>query len=269
MFKNIFGSKKEPILEEKERQKEALVEMMQLDQEIGLYDEAAIEEMKDWEEASLIDLQLDTDMDTGEPIEELVQSPTQEFSSDYLLNSPEIVGWLSTDEQELLFSALLLFFKPSQSILDVGCGRADLFGYLSRMYDTDSINYKGIDFNPNVLEIAKQKYAGVAVETADILSIDKGADYDWVVGSGLFNLQDHADMTDYVSQCVDAMYDKAKVGIAFNLLTAIPNDMTEEDKAQLVQYQSGSWLEYFISRYGRVIARADYMLGDVTFIILK
>lgn len=262
MFKNIFGSKKEepvitePISEEKQAQKEALVEMMRLDQENGLYDESALEEFKEW----------DVTLEDGLEPEPETQS---EFSSDYLLNSPEIVGWLSTDEQELLFSALLLFYTPSQSILDVGCGRADLFGYLSRMYNTDSINYKGIDFNPNVLEIAKQKYSGVAVETADILSIDKGADYDWVVGSGLFNLQDHADMTDYVSQCVDAMYDKAKVGVAFNLLTAIPNDMTDEDKAQLVQYQSGSWLEYFIAKYGRVIARADYMLGDVTFIILK
>ena len=37
---------------------------------------------------------------------------------DYLLNSPEVVGWLSVEEQELLFSALILFYAPEQSILE-------------------------------------------------------------------------------------------------------------------------------------------------------
>ena len=55
------------------------------------------------------------------------ETPWQEIvDSGYLLTSPEIVGWLSTEEQELLFSALLLFYNTDQSILDVGCGRSEI-----------------------------------------------------------------------------------------------------------------------------------------------
>ena len=86
------------------------------------------------------------------------EDTTEVTDVSYLFTAPEIVGWLSTGEQELLFSALLLFYSPNQSILDVGCGRADLSGYLNRVFSGNAIQYKGIDLNPNLINLAKEKF---------------------------------------------------------------------------------------------------------------
>jgi SAM-dependent methyltransferase len=197
------------------------------------------------------------------------QDTTEVTDVSYLFTAPEIVGWLSTEEQELLFSALLLFYSPSQSILDVGCGRADLYGYLNRVFSDNLIQYKGIDLNPNLINLAKDKFPEVPVESLDILNADIGAEYDWVIGSGLFNLNDHPDMIEYAKQIIDRMYDKSKTGVAFNLLTGVPLDMSEEDINQLIQYSPSFWLEYLLEKYSKIICRADYMSGDVTFFIFK
>lgn len=236
MFKNIFGSKQPETAETSEEVIESVISD---------------------------DLQTEPSgsLDSEESVEEL--------DSSYLLTAPEIVGWLSTDEQELLFSALLLFYTPSQSILDVGCGRADLFGYLNRLFSGNMIQYKGIDLNPNLINLAKDKFPEVAVENLDILNTDIGADSDWVVGSGLFNLNDHPDMIEYAKQVIDKMYDKAQTGVSFNLLTGFPPDMAEEDMNQLIVHSPSMWLDYLIEKYSKVICRADYMSGDVTFFIFK
>jgi hypothetical protein len=251
MFKNLFGSKKEePTPDEKQIQKEALVEMMQLDQESGLYDEAAIEEFKEW----------DVTLEDG------LENEPAEVDPEYLLNAPEIVGWGSTQEQELLFSALLLFYSPEMTILDAGCGRADLFGYLTKTFGVE-VPYKGIDYNPNLLAIAQEKYPTVNVDAVDILNMSENAD--WIVASGLFNIKEQEDMATYTQQCIDKMYESANIGIAFNLLTGYPDDIADEDKAVLAPHNPSVWLDYLLGKYTKVICRTDYMLGDVTFFILK
>ena len=234
MFKNIFGSKQPETVETSEEVIEPVVSD---------------------------DLQIE--------LEGAIEDTTEVTDVSYLLTAPEIVGWLSTEEQELLFSALLLFYSPNQSILDVGCGRADLFGYLNRLFSGNMIQYKGIDLNPNLINLAKDKFPEVPVENLDILNTDMGADYDWVVGSGLFNLNDHPDMVEYAKQVIDKMYDKAKAGVSFNLLTGFPPDMAEEDMNQLIVHSPSMWLDYLIEKYSKVICRADYMSGDVTFFIFK
>lgn len=266
MFKNLFGSKKEQepasikealmqakeIDPQKEIQKEALVDLMQMDQAAGLYDESALEEFKEW----------DVTLEDGLEESEFQNTLTE----DYLLTAPEIAGWGSTQEQELLFSALLLFYSPEMSILDVGCGRADLFGYLTKTFGVEPI-YKGIDYNPNMLAISRMKYPTVSVAQSDILDMTENAD--WVVGSGLFNIKDQDDMVTYTKQCIDKMYKSANIGIAFNMLTGYPDDIADEDKAVLAPHNPSVWLDYLIENYTKVICRTDYMLGDVTFFILK
>jgi SAM-dependent methyltransferase len=194
-------------------------------------------------------------------------NPANFIPDDRLINDPTVVGWLSVEEQELLFSALLLFYSPEQAILDVGCGRADLYGYCNKLFGT-TIPYTGIDYNPNMLGIAKQKYDGVNVEAVDILNTDESK-YDWVVGSGLFNLLDNEDMETYAKTVIQKMYNKCNIGMAFNLLTGVPEDMADEDVAQLVVHDPSEWLNYLITTYTKVLCRADYLSGDVTFIILK
>lgn len=229
---------------------------------------------------------IDQTSETREPVSEPTQSnveiPSYEEltsfnprdvigSNEVLLHSPEIVGWFSTQEQELLFSAMLLFYSPEQSILDVGCGRADLYGYCQNLFgqSAKTMPYKGIDYNPNMLSIAQEKYPGVYTEAVDVLNTPSSEKHDWVVGSGLFNLLDNADMETYTKNVIQKMYDKANLGVVFNLLTGYPEDMAEEDKAQLIAHDPVAWFEYLTQVYGKVICRTDYLEGDATFYILK
>ena len=115
------------------------------------------------------------------------------------------------------------------------------------------------------INIASEKYPGVVVEAVDLLSIDNGAEYDWVVGSGLFNLNDNSNMSEYTQACIDKMYEKSKIGVAFNLNTG----KTEEEDSMLVSWNPTDWLGFLISKYGKVICRADYLDTDVTFFIFK
>ena len=202
----------------------------------------------------------------------LVETITEVNSeSDYLLTSPEIVGWMATEEQELLFSALLLFYNSNQSVLDVGCGRADLQSYIKRLLKVDSIEYTGIDLNTNLIDLAKRKYPNVNVKTGDILTESLEDKFEWVFGSGLFNYRetDEQTMIDYAKRCIDQMYKKCDVGVAFNLLTGFPSEMNDEDKNQMIAHDPAIWLAYLIETYNKVICRSDYMSGDVTFIIFK
>jgi len=233
MFKNLFSSKKEQLIYKSTQiQEELTIDAIQSNQETQLTESIA------------------------EPV----------TNTDYLLTAPEINGWGSTQEQEMLFSALLLFYSPEMSILDAGCGRADLFGYLTKTFNAE-IPYKGIDYNSNLLQIAKEKYPTVNVEAMDLLNLSEKSD--WVVASGLFNVKEYDDMESYARQCIDAMYKSSNVGIAFNMLTGYPDNISEEDKAVLVPYDISNWLDYLIKTYTKVICRTDYMLNDVTFFILK
>jgi SAM-dependent methyltransferase len=196
----------------------------------------------------------------NEEIEQALEQPEWD-----IFTSPQVVGWSSKEEQETLFEAALwLASTPGLSILDVGCGRADLYPLATEK----GLIYKGIDYNPNIIGIAQQKYTDVFVETLDVLNIEPGVDYDWVVGSGLFNTAIE-NPANYAQAVIEKMYDKARIGVAFNLLTSIPEDIADEDKRSLVVWEPAAWLAYLELTYKKVICRTDYLEGDTTFYILK
>lgn len=179
------------------------------------------------------------------------------FSSEFLLYNSTIAGWSNEGEQISLFASLLLFYKASQSILDIGCARGDLFGYMQDSY-LANINYKGIDYNPNVLKIAEVKYPNIDVNCVDLFDLESNITTDWVVASGIFNFKDCENMEEYVEHAVSKMIKHAKVGIAFNLNTSDNDD-------DLIVYDGGKWLNYLKQEYGNVVS--TYSGENITFII--
>ena len=253
MFKNIF-SKKPKVMTET------------LEEEVLTVADTEIVEQPMVEQPMADDVLLDFPaIDNSEEETSIMEDGTEDEVREWeMLNAPEMVGWLSQAEQELLFNALLMFFQPGQSVLDAGCGRADLFGLIGPAVSL----YKGIDYNKNILDIAQRKFPGVNVEAIDLLDFNEPDSYDWVFASGMFNTQ-MEDAIEYTQKCVDKMFESSKVGVAFNLLTGIPADLADEDKAQIIVWDSGAWLNYLVSKYTKVICRTDYMEGDTTFFIFK
>ena len=267
MFKNMFKKKTDAEVTA-EADVEVAVEDIQVVSGEIVYPEQ-IEEVEETLSFPVLDQEPDQ-LEYTEEENQLISTETEMAQSSKLreweiLNAPEIVGWASKEEQEILFQAALwLASAPGLSVLDVGCGRADMYPLAMEK----GLVYKGIDYNPNIINVAQQKYPEVSVETLDVLNIDAGADYDWVVGSGLFNIA-IKDPANYAQAVVAKMYDKAKIGVAFNLLTGIPEDIADEDKRQLVVWEPAAWLSYLELTYKKVICRTDYLNGDTTFYILK
>jgi len=75
-------------------------------------------------------------------------------------DSVRSLAWESDYTQQTRF-AVLSEIAPldGMRVLDVGCGKADLFAFLLDR-GTD-VNYYGVDFTRELLEIARKKYPGL------------------------------------------------------------------------------------------------------------
>lgn len=103
-------------------------------------------------------------------------------------HSPESLGWGKTGRQEFRFAVLgaLAIANPASSVLDVGCGFADLYDYLRSRGWTG--RYVGVDLVPGLIEAARRRHADLDLRTADIDELRGSSErFDYVIASGIFN----------------------------------------------------------------------------------
>jgi tRNA G46 methylase TrmB len=191
-----------------------------------------------------------------------------ESNSYYLYTAPEISGWFSEEEQLLAFRTMLNFYSVQHSILDVGCGRGDLYQLLTQI--NPNINYKGIDFNENLINLAKSKYGQDNFEAVEFLMAKLLPEsYDWVFASAMFNQSISINMDTYSRECIDKMFEVCKLGVAFNLMFKSPEGLSTEELQTLYIHNIGEWCTYLTTKYQKICMYSDYIDGDVTFFISK
>ncbi|MCX6141865.1 MAG: methyltransferase domain-containing protein [Ignavibacteriales bacterium] len=104
-----------------------------------------------------------------------------------------------------------------KSILDVGCGFADLLDFFKKL-GMKIGNYRGLDFSEKMLEVARKRHVEYEFERRNIrLDPMKEESYDYVFGSGIFFLR-HPDWKKYVHDVVESMFKTARIGVAVNFL---------------------------------------------------
>ncbi len=185
--------------------------------------------------------------------------------SDYMMYSPTPVGYNTTAEQRYLMQNLVIGWN-NDSILDVGCGRADLYGFLSEFYTDSVFSYHGVDHNPVMTAYAKEKYEVDCItgsfETA-ILPVTT-----WVVANGLFTQRrcetEDADLQKLFED-VDLLYKHATSVISFNLLN--PINTTHHEGFFYVH--PGLVLDMLIEKYQNVVLRNNYSKDVYTVTIYK
>ena len=104
------------------------------------------------------------------------------------------------------------------SLLDVGGGRCDLFGYLEERIHLGK--YRCIDLSPDLLAIAKKMWPAVEVVEADILKYDNVDQFDFVVANGSAFYPASMDPehgNELLWKFVDAMFDRTRIACAFNV----------------------------------------------------
>lgn len=187
----------------------------------------------------------------------------------YLQDSPELVGYVNINEQILTYNAMLTFFNTSQSILDVGCGRGDLFAFLKERYEDvflDS-NYYGIDTSEPLINAGKERYGINNIHVHDFASFKNASKFNWVFACNFFN-EFKEDKYEYLYKCIDKMYNLSNHGVAFNIITDQANIQKEYEQYYSL-YNAGEILNYLNLTYKKVITRSDYLVGDTTFYIFK
>jgi len=101
------------------------------------------------------------------------------------------LGWLRVSYQRQRFAELVRHIDFSnRSIIDIGCGFADLVGFL-RQLGIRFRSYIGIDINPKLIEIAKSRYPELRFYTGNPLLQDfhERADIVTIIGVANFRLE--------------------------------------------------------------------------------
>jgi SAM-dependent methyltransferase len=134
-------------------------------------------------------------------------------------HSPAALYWSSREVQEIRFRMLCdIGIEAGDSVLDVGCGFADLKSWIERW--RCPVRYTGIDLSPDILAVASREQPDARLICGDIFDLEAEPEsYDWVLLSGALN-EALMDEGRYARAVIARMFQLARRGAAFNLLNA-------------------------------------------------
>lgn len=135
--------------------------------------------------------------------------------------SAETLGWGKHGRQRLRFGILAdhALRMPNSSVLDVGCGFADLYEFLIEHGWRG--RYTGLDIVPGLLEVARRRHPEADLREVDITGDDVALDmYDFVVASGMFNAKlRECDNEKHIIQGLTAMLRHARVAVCLDFMS--------------------------------------------------
>ena len=191
------------------------------------------------------------------------------------------LDWNNPESQKLRYQVLkeiLVYGKKASgvSVLDVGCGFGDLYGFFraEKLLSRHKIRYTGFDISPKLLEVARKKYPDAKFELKDILEERGLSKFDYIFCSGIFNIRtvDTGSHLGFIKSMLLRMYDLVNYGVAANFLSegALPISAPEDLNSGRYFYFKPddifNFCRFICSRY---ILRHDYHPGDFTVYLLK
>lgn len=175
---------------------------------------------------------------------------------------PRTLGWFKA-RQPVRFRVLSeIGDLDNCSILDVGCGFGDLYGFLVNI--GLNAKYTGYDINPNLIKIAKEKHPSVCFEVKDILTDEINQKFDYVLSSGVFNFK-LSDNKSFIQNMFKKMFEISTKGVAVDFMSSYV-DFENEDAYYANPEEIFSYCKT-LSR--RVTLRHDYMPFEFAVYIYK
>ena len=127
-----------------------------------------------------------------------------------------------------MLAVLQLGAKDNPSMLDIGCGYGSLLDVIKeRGY---SIDFHGVDICPSMIEFAKSKHEDAKWTVGDVLDTDFPMQFDYVVCNGILAQKlgtSNRDMDKFLITLIKKMFNLARTGIAFNVMTTHVNYMVD------------------------------------------
>lgn len=192
----------------------------------------------------------------SEEIKKLYQDKYKEFGVD-----PKSLCWHqkgAAHQRFRQFWAEIDFNK--KSVLDVGCGFAEMAKFLKKRYE--GVSYTGVDIVPEFIEEAKKNYPGYQFFVRDFFSEPMGEKFEVILASGVLN-SNVPENLEYRKKAIKVMFERVEKVLAFNMLGAHPQP--KNDPTSNVWYaDSLEILNYCTTLTRRVIFRANYHPTDFT-----
>lgn len=180
--------------------------------------------------------------------------------------SPNALYWSNREIQELRFQILLEIGIPSgSSVLDVGCGFGDLYGFMQRQgIESD---YTGIDLSTELIEKGRELYPDASFFSGDLFDLNPAPQsFDYILLSGALN-EPMNDAGEYAKRVIETMYQTCRKGLAFNLLNA--DDEQIARCWDLQSFKPEEMLGFCQQLSSDCQLRDDYLNNDFTMLINK
>jgi ubiquinone/menaquinone biosynthesis C-methylase UbiE len=135
--------------------------------------------------------------------------------------SPQTLGWGKKGRQDVRFQVLAQYAlrMPESSVLDVGCGFADLYDFLLRHGWHGQ--YTGTDIVPGLLKVARERHPHLDLRENDLTSNAASLNvYDFVMASGVLNARlKSGNNKEHIRDMLNAMHRHARVAVCADFLS--------------------------------------------------
>lgn len=127
------------------------------------------------------------------------------------------VGWKDKASQKKRFEVILSMIKePNVSILDVGCGKGDLYDEIKQTQKKAS--YKGIDISSKMIELARSAFPEGKFEVGDLYTYAYSEIPDYIVANGVFNLKTNDNNLKMLKEAIKIFKINSKKGFILTVL---------------------------------------------------
>ena len=142
-------------------------------------------------------------------------------------NSIEALASGTKERRNIRFQILQeVGITTGDSVLDIGCGFGDFYGYLQ---DKGlEVDYVGYDINSRIVEAAREKFPGADFKVKDVLE-ENYPTFDYIVSSSTFNLplKNHGNYN-IVKSLLETTYEHASEGVSIDFLSSYVDYESEE-----------------------------------------
>lgn len=173
------------------------------------------------------------------------------------------LGWRNEHDQRVRFEALTAIADLNgKTMLDAGCGYADLYIFLKESYP-QMAHYYGIEQITELMDEATLRYGHLP----DVTLISRNflyADFpvcDYVLASGSLNYG--SSISGFIYKAIEKLYSHCTIGLGFNLLQYMPIDGT------LVAYDPDEIFAFCKTLSPNVVLKTDYDEADFTIFIYR
>lgn len=180
--------------------------------------------------------------------------------------TPKGITWGSAESQCTRFQVLSeIGSLHEKSVLDFGSGYGDLFGFLRFGKDIILKSYLGVDLNPTLVDVAREKYPAAQFEVRDVLLDPLGeSSFDFVLASGSLGIAT-PNWREFSYALLCELFRECRVGLGANFLTTYSPTKTGS------HYVDPSEILRFVCTKlsPKVVLRQDYKENDFTIYVYK